>query len=94
MAKRGLTENEEHVLDPSFFLASDESEAVVLGTSRTYEGFAKLRAGLARQFQERGFLAGDPSVHVGLTAATEILRNCEFGSLVQSLTPPELKSSR
>ncbi len=79
---------------PSFFLASDESEAIVIGTSRSYEEYATLNAGLTKHFQERGFLASDPQVHVGLTSSTDILRNCEFGPLVQSLTSPESKSSR
>lgn len=78
----------------TFFLISDDSEAIVIGTSRSYEQFAVLNAGLTKHFQERGFLAADPEVHVGLTASTEILRNCEFGTLVQSLTVPEPKSNR
>ncbi len=79
---------------PAFFLASDESEAIVIGTSRSYEEYAILNAGLTKHFKERGFLAEDPQVYVGLTASTEILRNCEFGPLVQSLAPPEMKSGR
>ena len=79
---------------PSFFLASDESEAMVIGTSRSYEEYAILSAGLTRHFKERGLLAEEPQVHVGLTASTEIVRNCEFGPLVQSLAPPETKSGR
>ncbi len=79
---------------PSFFLASDESEAMVIGTSRSYEEYAVLNAGLTKHFKERGLLAGDPQVHVGLTASTEILRNCEFGPLVQTLAAPEPKSIR
>ncbi|HYM40063.1 MAG TPA: helix-turn-helix domain-containing protein [Thermoplasmata archaeon] len=79
---------------PTFFLVSDDAEAVVLGTSKSYEEFSVLNAGLTKHFKERGHLAGDPEVSVGLTGATEILRNCEFGPLVQSLMPPEPKSSR
>lgn len=79
---------------PTFFLASDDAEAVVIGATRTYEQFSTLRSTLTKQFQERGHLNGDPDVYVGLTSTTEILRNCEFGPLVQGLTPPEPKSSR
>ena len=50
--------------------------------------------GLTKHFQERGYLQGDPAVYVGLTSATEILRNCEFGPLMQELTAPLPKSSR
>jgi len=78
----------------TFFLASDDAEAVVIGASRTYEQFSTLRSSLTKHFQERGHLGGDPEVYVGLTSTTEILRNCEFGPLVQSLMPPEPKSSR
>ncbi len=78
----------------TFFLISDESDAIVIGTSLSYEQFSILNVGLTKHFQERGFLASDPEIHVGLTASTEILRNCEFGPIVQSLTVPEPKSSR
>lgn len=79
---------------PTFFLISDEAETAVVGASRTYEQFSVLRATLTKHFHERGFLGADPDVYVGLTSTTEVLRNCEFGSLVQSLTAPETKGSR
>jgi DNA-binding MarR family transcriptional regulator len=79
---------------PTFFLVSDETEAVVIGTSRSYEEYSVLSAGLTKYFKERGFLSRDPRVYVGLTASTEILRNAEFGPLVQALMPPEPNSSR
>ncbi len=79
---------------PTFFLASDDSEAVVIGASRTYEQFSLLRASLTKHFQERGHLGSEPEVYVGLTSTTETLRNCEFGPVVQGLMPPEPKSSR
>ncbi len=79
---------------PTFFLASDDSEIVVIGASRTYEQFSTLRAALTKQFEERGHLAGDPDVYVGLTGTTEIVRNCEFTPLIQGLTAPEPKSAR
>lgn len=78
----------------TFFLVSDESEAVVLGTSRSYEQFSILRSALTKHFEERGHLGGDPDVYVGLTSTTEILRNCEFAPLVQGLIAPDPKSSR
>lgn len=93
---RARTESFERLLrsTPSFFLVADETEAVVIGTSRSYEEYSVLNAGLTKHFKERNFLAVDPRVYVGLTASTEILRNCEFGPLVQSLMPPEPKSGR
>lgn len=93
---KARTEGFERLLraTPSFFLVSDEREAIVIGTTRSYEEYSTLSAGLTKHFKERGFLSEDPQVYVGLTASTEILRNCEFGPLVQSLTPPEPKSSR
>lgn len=79
---------------PTFFLASDDTEAFIVGAARTYEQFSVLRTTLTKHFEEREHLAGDPEVFVGLTSTTEILRNCEFGPLVQELTTPEPKSSR
>lgn len=79
---------------PTFFLASDDAEAVIVGTARTYEQFSLLRGTLTKQFEEHGHLRGDPDVYVGLTSTTEILRSCEFGPLVQDLTPPVPKSLR
>ncbi len=79
---------------PVFFLTSDDAEIAVIGASRSYEQFSTLRAALTKHFQERGFLHGDPDVFVALTNAMEIVRNCEFGPLVQDLTPPAPKSSR
>jgi hypothetical protein len=93
---RSRTEAFERLLrsTPTFFLASDDAEAIVIGTSKTYEEFAVLNTNLTKLFKERGLLADDPDVYVGLTATTEILRNCEFAPLVQSLRAPEPKSSR
>lgn len=79
---------------PTFFLASDDAEAAVIGAAKTYEQFTTLRSGLTKHFEEKGHLAGDPDVYVGLTSTTEFIRNCEFAPLVQSLTAPEPKSSR
>ncbi len=79
---------------PTFLLVSDEPEAVVIGAARTYEQFTTLRATLTKHFEERGHLLGDPAIYVGLTNTTEILRNCEFGPLVQGVMPPETKPSR
>lgn len=79
---------------PTFFLVSDDAEAVVIGASRSYEQFSILRSNLTKHFEERGHLRGDPDVYVGLTSTTEILRNCEFAPLIQGLMPPEPKSSR
>jgi len=81
-------------LAPVFFLMSDDAEIAVVGTSKSYEQFSTLRAGLTKHFQERGYLQGEPEVYVSMTSATEILRNCEFGSLVQDLTAPPPKSNR
>ena len=93
---RSRTEAFERLLraTPTFFLASDDAEAIVIGTSKSYEEFAVLNSSLTKLFKERGLLSDDPSVYVGLTTSTEILRNCEFAPLVQSLRPPEPKSSR
>lgn len=77
----------------TFFLASDDAELIAIGAARTYEQFSTLRSALTKYFDEREHLAGDPEVFVGLTSATEMLRNCEFGPLVQGLTPPEPKPS-
>lgn len=79
---------------PVFFLMSDDAETAVVGAAKSYEQFSTLRAGLVKHFQERGYLRGDPDIYVSLTSATEILRNCEFGPLVQDLTAPLPKSSR
>ncbi len=79
---------------PVSFLVSDDAEVATVAAAKTYEQFTVLRATLTKHFQERGFLQGDPDVHVALTGATEILRNCEFGSLVQNLTPPGSTPSR
>lgn len=79
---------------PVFFIISSDSETAVIGAAKTYEQFSALRSSLTRQFQERGFLAADPDLYVGLTGATEFLRNCEFGPLVLELTEPQTKSSR
>lgn len=76
------------------FLVSDDAETAVIGASKSYEQFSILRAGLTKHFQEHGYLENDPEVYVSLTSATEILRNCEFGPLVQNLTAPVPKSSR
>lgn len=78
----------------TFFLVSDDAEVSVFGAAKTYEQFSLLNANLAKHFKERGYLSSDPEVHVGLTSATDVLRNCEFSPLVQSLTAPEPKSSR
>ncbi len=78
----------------TFFLVSDDADAVVVGTSKSYEEYSVLNSGLTKHFKEHGYLAGDPDIIVGLTASTEFLRNCEFGPLVQGLTPPEPKPSR
>lgn len=79
---------------PVFFFLSDDAEVAVVGTSKSYEQFSTLRAALVKHFQERGYLHGDPEIYVGLTSSTEILRNCEFGPLVQDLTAPIPKSTR
>jgi len=79
---------------PVFFLVSDDAEIAVVGASKSYEQFSTLRAGLTKHFQERGYLRGDPEVYVGLTSATEVVRNCEFGPLIQDLTAPVPKSNR
>ncbi len=79
---------------PTFLLVSDESEAVVIGAARTYEQFMTLRSALTKHFEERAHLLGDPTIYVGLTNTTDILRNCEFAPLVQGVMPPELKSPR
>lgn len=81
-------------LAPVFFLLTDDAEIAVVGTSLSYEQFSTMRASLTKHFQERGYLQGEPDVFVGLTNATEMLRNCEFGPLVQDLTGPEPKSGR
>ena len=79
---------------PTFFLVSDDAEAAVIGATRTYEQYTTLRATLTKHFEERGHLVRDPDVYVGLTNATEILRNCEFAPLIQRVMPPEPKSPR
>ncbi len=79
---------------PTFFVVSDDAEIIVIGASQTYEQFSTLRSTLTKHFTERGHLATDPDVNVGLTGGTEILRNCDFGPLVQGLMPPEPKSAR
>lgn len=79
---------------PTFFLVSDDAEIAVIGSARTYEQFSTLRSGLTKYFEEKQHLAGDPAVYVGLTSTTDILRNCDFGPLVQGVMPPEAKSSR
>lgn len=81
-------------MSPTFFLVSDDAEAGVIGTSLSYEQFSAMNMALTKHFKERGFLLGEPEVHVGLTSSTEILRNCEFGPLIQSLSGSESKSGR
>ena len=78
----------------TFFLASDDAEAVVIGVARTYEQFSTLRATLTKQFEEKGHLRDDPDVFLSLTSTTELVRNCDLAPLVQGLMPPEPKSSR
>ncbi len=79
---------------PIFLVASDDAEGIVIGAAQSYEQFAILRSSLTKHFQERGFLSRDPEVYVGLANATEFVRNCEFGPLVQGLIELETKSSR
>lgn len=78
----------------TYFLVSDDAEVSVFGAAKSYEQFSTLNVNLVKHFKERGYLTADPEVHVGLTSATDVIRNCEFGPLVQSLTSPEPKSSR
>ncbi len=79
---------------PIFVVASDDAEGIVIGAAQSYEQFAILRSSLTKHFQERGFLSADPEVYVSLTNATEFVRNCDFGPLVQGLIEPETKSAR
>lgn len=93
---KGRTDAVERLLRtaPVPFLISDDAEASVVAAAKTFEQFTVLRSTITKHLQERGFLQGDPEVHVALTSTTEILRNCEFGPLVQTLTAPEPASSR
>ncbi len=93
---RSRTEAFERLLrsTATFFLVSDDAEVGVFGAAKSYEQFSVMNVNLVKHFKERGFLSTDPEVHVGLTSTTDIVRNCEFGPLVQSLTAPEPKSAR
>jgi len=71
---------------PTFFLASSDTDAVLLGAAKNYEQFSALRATITKYHEERGFLLGDPNTYLALTSNLEILRNCEFAPLVGSLT--------
>lgn len=73
-------------LTPTFFLATSDMDAVLLGAARSYEQFSTLRATISKYHEERGFLLGDPNTCLALTANLEILRNCDFGPLVGQLT--------
>jgi DNA-binding Lrp family transcriptional regulator len=87
---KSRTEAYEHVLrlSPTYLLVSDDAEVVVLGASRSYEEFSVHRGFLTRQFGERTRLNGEPEIYVGLASGVEVLRNCDFGPLVQDLTTP------
>lgn len=73
-------------LAPTFFLASSDMDAVLLGAAKNYEQFSTLRATITKYHEERGFLMGDPDTYLALTGNLDILRNCEFAPLVGSLT--------
>jgi DNA-binding MarR family transcriptional regulator len=70
---------------PNFFHAASNSDAVLLGAVRSYEHFSSLRMTLAKHYTDRGFFAGDPTIHLGLVSMTEVLRNCDFSPAVQTL---------
>lgn len=75
-------------LTPQFFYAACNSDSVLLGALKSYEHFAALRANLEKTYGEKGFLAGEPTTHLGVVGMTEIVRNCEFSHLVQALMEP------
>jgi len=79
---------------PVFFLMSSNADAILLSAAKNYEQFSVLRATVTRYLEERGFLVGEPFVHVGLTASVELLRNCDFASLMSALPGPEVRRGR
>ena len=87
---RARTDAIEHTLSltPHIFYATSNAESVILGTVRSYEHFSSLRGSIVKLYDEEGFLAREPAIQLGLVSMTEILRNCEFGPLVQMLREP------
>lgn len=73
---------------PNFFHAASNSDAILLGAVRSYEHFSSLRATLSKYYADKGFFSGEPTIHLGLVSMTEVLRNCDFSPLVQSLKAP------
>jgi len=72
-------------ITPQYFYATCNSESVLLGAVKSYEHFSSLRQTLAKHYEERGFLAGDATIHLGLVGATNIHRSCDFGPMVAAL---------
>ena len=70
---------------PAYFILSSDEESLVMGAAKNYEQFSALRGSIVRYQEEHGFLEGEPLVFLGLTGSTELIRNCEFGPLVQGL---------
>jgi len=75
-------------LTPQFFYATCNTESVLLGAMKSYEHFSSLRSNLAKYYEERGFLAGDATIHLGLVGMTEIHRNADFSLMIQTLKEP------
>ncbi|MFA5896542.1 MAG: helix-turn-helix domain-containing protein [Thermoplasmata archaeon] len=71
---------------PTFFLASSDQDAVLVGAARSYEQFSNLRSTITKYHEDRGFLLGDPNTYLALTSNLDILRNCEFAPLMGALT--------
>lgn len=79
---------------PTYFLAASDAENIVLGAAKNYEQFSTLRSNIMKFNEERGYLENEPLIFLGLTASTELVRNCDFSHLVQGLTAEGLRSAR
>ncbi len=75
-------------LTPQFFYATCNSDSVLLGALKSYEHFSSLRSSLEKAYQEKGFLAGEPTMRLGVVSMTDVVRNCEFSPLVHMLKEP------
>ena len=73
---------------PSFFYASCNMESVLFAAVKSYEHFSSLRSLFGKYYEERGFLAGDATIHIGLASMTDILRNADFSPAIQTLQGP------
>lgn len=76
-------------MTPQFFYATCGSDSLLLGALKSYEHFSSLRTSLEKAYEDKGFLSGEPTMHLGVVSMTDIARNCDFSPLVQVLKGPE-----